>query len=80
MEERLFIIQSVLQSSVQIKTETGLWQIFRDVISAFRHRVDKKHAVLCKYAVSNGKSLPKFRENLSVRSLGVCPLKMVPIG
>jgi hypothetical protein len=46
------------------------------VISGFRHEADENCALLGCYAVSSGKFLPTFRDNLFVPAA----LTMVPIG
>jgi hypothetical protein len=46
------------------------------VTSSFRREVDEKYALLGHYAASSDKSLPTFRDNLSVTSSRVLPNRL----
>jgi hypothetical protein len=55
------------------------------VISGLRREVEENHALLSYYTASSGKSLPTFRDSLSVSSsrvknLDFCTWKIGPIG
>jgi hypothetical protein len=45
------------------------------VISGFRRETDENCALLDCYAASSGNSLPTFRDNLSISSLGFLTLE-----
>lgn len=66
-------VQSVLYVTAEIMSGREGTQY---MISCFGLEVDENCAVLGNYTASCGNSLPMFRNNLSVPSAGVKPLKM----